>query len=96
MRLPALRLSAVLIDVPSSRFGLEDEVLFDVDPKSLASFFDADFLTILLDLAVPGAEALGAVLALAHHRLSTAAQATAMLAVRCLAILTNLHPLRPS
>lgn len=90
-RLIANRLAAASVVVSRARVLLENEMLLDIEPQSLAAIVNADLLTVRLDLAVLRAEAFGAVLTLSGERLTAAAPASATLAARRLAILTNLH-----
>ena len=96
VRLPAIRLAALMIRVARSRLGLEHQVPGYVLTEPLTAIFDADLLAVILDGAVAGAEPFGAVLTLPDHRPAATAQPPAMIAARRLAILTNLHAMRPS
>ena len=91
MRLRTFRFAAegILITLPGSCF--EDQMLDDVGAQTLATFLDADFLTVVLDLSVLGAEAPGAVLALPDQRFAAASQTAAVIASGGLAILADFH-----
>ena len=92
--LRAVRFAAVGALVLLVRGRLEDQVPLDVDAQALATLLDADFLAVLLDAAVPRAEALGTVLALTDEGFAAAAQPPAMVAARRFVILAELHRLR--
>ena len=84
-------LAAAMLLVANPRLRLEHEVRRHVVAQPFAAGFDADFLTVLEDVAVVPAETAGAVLALADQRACASSQSAAMIATGRLAVLANLH-----
>ena len=91
LRLWTVRLTATRFPVALLGCGFEDQVLRHINAQTLATILNADLLAVVLNLPMPGAESLRAVLALTDHRFSATTQSAAMLAAGRFPILADFH-----